>query len=126
MAKLKIKAVRTELKAQLKEVQGISFIAAEVDLDTQGMKDLSFDLGTEYERIILILGSKKSGKPLLSCYLSKSLVTEQQKDAGVIIKKLGTYIQGGGGGQAFFATAGGKNTEGLKAALEAAEAVCFT
>ena len=126
LAKLKIKAVRSELKAQLKEVQGISFIAAEVDLDTQGMKDLSFDLGTEYERIILILGSKKSGKPLLSCYLSKSLVTEQQKDAGVIIKKLGTYIQGGGGGQAFFATAGGKNTEGLKAALEAAEAVCFT
>ena len=122
---MKIKALRETLKAQAKEVQGILFIASEVDLDAQGMKDLSFDLGADLDRIILVLGSNKIGKPLLSCYISKSVVADYEKDAGVILRKLGTHIQGGGGGQAFYATAGGKNPKGLTAALKAAEAACF-
>ncbi len=125
LAKIKINALKDALKAAAKEVQGISFIAKEVDLDAQGMKDLSFDLGADLDRVILVLGSNKTGKPLLSCYISKSVVAELNKDAGAIIRKLGTHIQGGGGGQAFYATAGGKNTEGLGAALAAAEAACF-
>ena len=125
LAKIKINALKDALKAAAKEVQGISFIAKEVDLDAQGMKDLSFDLGADLDRVILVLGSNKTGKPLLSCYISKSIVAELNKDAGAIIRKLGTHIQGGGGGQAFYATAGGKNTEGLGAALAAAEAACF-
>lgn len=125
LAKMKIKALRETLKAQAKEVQGILFIASEVDLDAQGMKDLSFDLGADLDRIILVLGSNKIGKPLLSCYISKSVVADYEKDAGVILRKLGTHIQGGGGGQAFYATAGGKNPKGLTAALKAAEAACF-
>ncbi len=125
LAKIKINALKDALKAAAKEVQGISFIAKEVDLDAQGMKDLSFDLGADLDRVILVLGSNKTGKPLLSCYISKSVVAELNKDAGAIIRKLGTHIQGGGGGQAFYATAGGINTEGLGAALAAAEAACF-
>ncbi len=125
LAKIKINALKDALKAAAKEVQGISFIAKEVDLDAQGMKDLSFDLGADLDRVILVLGSNKTGKPLLSCYISKSVVAELNKDAGAIIRKLGTHIQGGGGGQAFYATAGGKNTDGLGAALAAAEAACF-
>jgi len=125
LAKIKINALKDVLKAAAKEVQGVSFIAKEVDLDAQGMKDLSFDLGADLDRVILVLGSNKTGKPLLSCYISKSIVAEFNKDAGAIIRKLGTHIQGGGGGQAFYATAGGKNTEGLGAALAAAEAACF-
>lgn len=125
LAKIKINALKDALKAAAKEVQGVSFIAKEVDLDAQGMKDLSFDLGADLDRVILVLGSNKTGKPLLSCYISKSVVAEFNKDAGAIIRKLGTHIQGGGGGQAFYATAGGKNTEGLGAALAAAEAACF-
>ena len=125
LAKIKINALKDVLKAAAKEVQGVSFIAKEVDLDAQGMKDLSFDLGADLDRVILVLGSNKTGKPLLSCYISKSVVAEFNKDAGAIIRKLGTHIQGGGGGQAFYATAGGKNTEGLGAALAAAEAACF-
>ena len=125
LAKIKINALKDALKAAAKEVQGVSFIAKEVDLDAQGMKDLSFDLGADLDRVILVLGSNKTGKPLLSCYISKSIVAEFNKDAGAIIRKLGTHIQGGGGGQAFYATAGGKNTEGLGAALAAAEAACF-
>jgi len=125
LAKIKINALKNALKEAAKEVQGVSFIAKEVDLDAQGMKDLSFDLGADLDRVILVLGSNNTGKPLLSCYISKSIVTEFNKDAGAIIRKLGTHIQGGGGGQAFYATAGGKNTEGLGAALAAAEAACF-
>ncbi|MEK9851748.1 MAG: alanine--tRNA ligase [Flavobacteriaceae bacterium] len=125
LAKIKINALKNAIKEAAKEVQGVSFIAKEVDLDAQGMKDLSFDLGADLDRVILVLGSNKTGKPLLSCYISKSVVAEFNKDAGAIIRKLGTHIQGGGGGQAFYATAGGKNAEGLGAALAAAEAACF-
>jgi alanyl-tRNA synthetase len=57
--------------------------------------------------------------------VSKSLVSEKDKDAGAIIRNLGKYIQGGGGGQPFFATAGGKKSEGMKDALTAAESICF-
>ncbi|MDA0985031.1 MAG: alanine--tRNA ligase [Bacteroidetes bacterium] len=125
LSKLKATLLRDELKSKITSIDGISFVASEVDLDAQGMKDLSFELGTDYDNAIIVLGSKKNDKALLSCYISKSLVQDQQKDARVIVRNLGKHIQGGGGGQAFFATAGGKNPEGIHAAIQAAKAVCF-
>jgi alanyl-tRNA synthetase len=125
LSKLKAQMLKEELLKEVKTIEGIQFGAAEVDLDPQGMKDLSFEMGAQLEQVILVLGSVKSGKPMLSCYVSKSLVTQKGKDAAVIIRELGKYIQGGGGGQAFFATAGGKNSDGMKAALAAAEGVCL-
>ena len=122
---LKLKMLQEELKSKITEVEGISFVAAEVDLDAQGMKDLSFKLGEVLNSAILVLGSKKSGKALLSCYISKSLVSDQQKNARVIIQILGKHIQGGGGGQSFFASAGGKNPDGISVALTAAKEACF-
>ena len=126
MSKLKAKILKSELIEEIKIISGITFIAKEVELDAQGMKDLSFEMAKTIDKAIIILGSRKTGKPLLSCYISKSLVAEQSKDAGKIIKVLGEYIQGGGGGQPFFATAGGKNNEGIAKALEAAEKLCFS
>ena len=125
LSKLKAKVLKEDLLKEIKTLNGIQFCAAEVDIDPQGMKDLSFEIGSQVENIILVLGSVKSGKPILSCYVSKTLVAEQEKDASVIIRSLGKYIQGGGGGQAFFATAGGKNTDGMKEALAAAEGICI-
>ena len=125
LSKLKSQVLKEEILKEVKTINGIQFCALEVDLDSQGMKDLSFEIGSQLEYAILVLGSIKSGKPLLSCYVSKSLVSEKDKDAGAIIRNLGKYIQGGGGGQAFFATAGGKKSEGMKDALTAAESVCF-
>ena len=125
LSKLKSKVLKEEILKEVKTINGIQFCALEVDLDSQGMKDLSFEIGSQLEYAILVLGSIKSGKPLLSCYVSKSLVSEKDKDAAAIIRNLGKYIQGGGGGQAFFATAGGKKSEGMKDALTAAESVCF-
>jgi alanyl-tRNA synthetase len=125
LSKLKAKVLKEDLLKEIKTLNGIQFCAAEVDIDPQGMKDLSFEIGSQVENIILVLGSVKSGKPMLSCYVSKTLVATQEKDASVIIRSLGKYIQGGGGGQAFFATAGGKNTDGIKEALAAAEGICI-
>lgn len=125
LSKLKAQVVKEQLTQEIQTLSGIQFIAKEVDLDAQGMKDLSFEMGANLDKAILILGSRKTGKPLLSCYVSKILVEEQGKDAGKIIRDLGKYIQGGGGGQPFFATAGGKKTEGISEALEAAEKICF-
>tara|TARA_B110000459_G_scaffold88916_1_gene99548 strand:- start:280 stop:2892 length:2613 start_codon:yes stop_codon:yes gene_type:complete len=125
LSKLKSQVLKEEILKEVKTINGIQFCALEVDLDSQGMKDLSFEIGSQLEYAILVLGSIKSGKPLLSCYVSKSLVSEKDKDAAAIIRNLGKYIQGGGGGQAFFATAGGKKSEGMKDALTAAESVCF-
>ena len=125
LSKLKAQVVKEQLTQEIQTLSGIQFIAKEVDLDAQGMKDLSFEMGANLDKAILILGSQKTGKPLLSCYVSKILVEEQGKDAGKIIRDLGKYIQGGGGGQPFFATAGGKKTEGISEALEAAGKICF-
>ena len=60
------------------------------------------------------------GKPTITCYISKELVAEKSLNAGNVVRELGKYIQGGGGGQPFFATAGGKNTAGIAEALEKA------
>jgi alanyl-tRNA synthetase len=54
----------------------------------------------------------------LSCYISKELVAEKGLNAGQVVRELGKYIHGGGGGQPFFATAGGKNPKGIKEAIE--------
>jgi len=83
---------------------------------------LAFELGAEIDNLFFLAGANVNGKALLSLYISKELVASKNLNAGTIIRELGTHIQGGGGGQAFFATAGGKNPAGITAALKAAEA----
>jgi alanyl-tRNA synthetase len=102
--------------------QGEMFIIiAEVDLDGTGLKDALFKLGQKHQNLIAVLGSKKGNKPLLSCYVSKALAEKGTWQANAIIKQISHHIQGGGGGQPFFATAGGKNANGIPAALSAAK-----
>ena len=69
----------------------------------------------------MIFAANYNGKALLSCYISKNLVEEKGLNAGQVVRELGKYIQGGGGGQPFFATAGGKNPAGIEEALEQAK-----
>jgi alanyl-tRNA synthetase len=126
LSKIKAQVLKSDLLKEIKTIEGIDFLSAEVDLDAKGMKDLAFDLGAELQNTVIVLGSQKTGKPLLSCYISKTLVKDQGKDAGAIIRKLGKYIQGGGGGQSFYATAGGKKLEGITEALQNAEAICLS
>ena len=120
LSKLQTQIVKQELQTQLKTVNGIEFLAVEVDLTPPAIKDLAFDLGQGKDNFFLVLVTQKGGKPVISCYISKALVAERSMNAGTIVKELGKHIQGGGGGQPFFATAGGKNPEGIPAMLEAA------
>ncbi len=122
LLKEKAKGLKGNLKQELQEINGVQFLAKEVDLDASGIKDLSFELGSEFKNLFLLFGTAQNGKALLSCYISKELVAEKGLNAGTIVRELGKYIQGGGGGQPFFATAGGKNPEGVAEALANAKA----
>jgi len=121
LLKDKAKNLKGDLKNELETVNGINFLAKEVDLDASGMKDLAFEMGGEIDNLFILFGSKQNGKALLTCYISKNLATDKKLNAGQIVRELGKHIQGGGGGQPFFATAGGKNPDGIDEALSAAK-----
>jgi alanyl-tRNA synthetase len=117
LLKDKAKHLKAELKQELETINGINVLAKEIDLDAGSMKDLAFEIGGEVDNLFLVFGSNHNGKALLSCYISKNLVAEKDLNAGKIIRDLGKHIQGGGGGQPFFATAGGKKPDGYKIIL---------
>lgn len=121
LLKDKAKNLKAELKNEISSIDGVNFLAKRVDLDAGGIKDLAFQLGDEMEDLFLLFGTEQNGKALLSCYISKDLASEKDLHAGKIVKELGKYIQGGGGGQPFFATAGGKNPAGINEALQKAK-----
>ncbi|EHQ42126.1 alanine--tRNA ligase [Myroides odoratus] len=117
LLKEKAKNLKGELKGQIQLINEVSFLAVEVDLDANGAKDLAYELGSELTNLYVVLGSNANDKPMLTCYVSKEIVEAKGLNAGQIVRELGKYIQGGGGGQAFFATAGGKNPAGMKEAI---------
>ncbi|MCJ7465504.1 MAG: alanine--tRNA ligase [Maribacter sp.] len=121
LLKDKAKNLKDDLLKELREVNGINFLAKKIDLDAAGIKDLSFEMGQKTEKLFLLFAAEQDGKALLSCFISKDLVGSKNLNAGNIVRELGKFIQGGGGGQAFFATAGGKNPAGIPLALEKAE-----
>ncbi|WP_406684627.1 alanine--tRNA ligase [Seonamhaeicola sp. MEBiC1930] len=121
LLKDKAKNIKGDLKSQLTDVNGIQFLAKKVDLDAAGIKDVAFELGSQFDNLFLLLGAEQNGKALLSCYISKELVESKELNAGQVVRELGKFIQGGGGGQPFFATAGGKNAGGIEEALVAAK-----
>ncbi len=123
LLKDKAKNIKGELKGELTNVNGVNFLAKKVDLDAAGIKDVAFELGSQFDNLFLLLGAEQKGKALLSCYISKELVANKDLNAGQVVRELGKFIQGGGGGQPFFATAGGKNPSGIEEALK--EAVSY-
>jgi len=118
LLKEKAGSLKGDLKNEIKEVNGINFLAKKIDLDAKGIKDLAHELGGELDNLFLFFGAENDGKATLTCYISKDLVASKDLHAGTIVRELGKHIQGGGGGQPFFATAGGKNPAGIEAALE--------
>ena len=120
LLKEKAKNLKGELASQLQEINGVKFLATQVDLNAEGAKDLAYELGNLGTNLFLVLATAEEDKPMLTCYISKELVAEKNLNAGQVVRELGKYIQGGGGGQPFFATAGGKNIDGIKEALEKA------
>ena len=120
LVKDKVKNLKASLIAEIQEINGVQFLAKQVDLNPEGAKDLAYELGNLGNNLFLVLATADEDKPMLTCYVSKELVADKNLNAGQVVRELGKFIQGGGGGQPFFATAGGKNVAGIQQALEKA------
>lgn len=118
--KAQAKDVRGALSKAFEEVNGVNFLATVVDLAPAEIKDIAFSFRSEKENVFAVLGSVAGGKPTITCIISDSLVNDKKLHAGTVVRELAKDIQGGGGGQAFFATAGGKNPDGLNEAIKKA------
>ncbi|MDB2675172.1 alanine--tRNA ligase [Flavobacteriales bacterium] len=110
-----------ELMSKSEEINGISLISSEVELDSKSIKNLAFKLTKENDNLLLVLASKADGKAMLTVAVSEQLSKDSGLHAGKIIKELAAEISGGGGGQTFFATAGGKDVSGIPKALAKAK-----
>ena len=115
---IQLAQLREELIQTIKETNGIHFLAAKVDLNADSAKSLAFDLNKSIDNLFLVLAGESDGKANLTVVIAENLVKEKGLNAGVIIRELAKEIDGGGGGQAHIATAGGKNPGGIPSALE--------
>ena len=116
---LNLGKIKNQLLESAVEIKGIRFIAKELEMEADDIKNISFQLRKE-KNLALVIAAKSKEKALLSVFLTDDLVSSGMS-AVVMIKELAKEINGGGGGQAFFATAGGENLSGINSALEKAK-----
>jgi alanyl-tRNA synthetase len=110
--------IKGDLKGKVASDGGYNFLAEEVPLsDSKAAKTLLFELEREVGDGVYALGFVANDKPQLMVMISKALAEDKSWNAGNIIREISKDINGGGGGQAFFATAGGANTKGISSAL---------
>ena len=114
-------ALKDQLLAKAQQGEYATIIIERVSLPNADMlKKLAFDLKNQVEKLVLVLGADIDGKPQIAVAVDEALVQSQGLHAGNMVKALAKHIKGGGGGQPFFATAGGKDVSGLESALEEA------
>ncbi|MFP4690829.1 MAG: alanine--tRNA ligase [Bacteroidales bacterium] len=106
-----------ELAVRAEDLDGVKFIASRVEMDAKSAKDLAFKLKGMVPDLVLVLGHLAGGRPGITVMISENIVKEKGLHAGNMVRELAAYIKGGGGGQPFFATAGGKDPDGLEKAL---------
>jgi alanyl-tRNA synthetase len=117
----RIQILKKDLKNSALRESNVNIISGIVNINNPAiLKDLAFQLKGEVENLYLVLGAEINGKPNLTIMISENIVAERGLDAAKIVREAGREIQGGGGGQPFYATAGGKNAAGLQAAIEKA------
>jgi alanyl-tRNA synthetase len=118
----KSSGLKNELAGKAQNINGINFIAERVALpNADAVKNLAYQLKDIVSDLFLVLGVEIDGKPNLTVMISENLVKDKGLNAGNIVRELAKEIQGGGGGQPFFATAGGKDASGLDKALAKAK-----
>ena len=116
--KEKAASLKNELMANAKEMGGVKVIKTVAPISADVAKDIAFQLKGEVTgSLLVVIGSVEGGKPMLTVMLSEDLVKNGLK-AGMLVKEAAKFIQGGGGGAPHFATAGGKNPEGLLSAVD--------
>ena len=117
-----LKLVKNALKSEISETKGVNFISKKMNVKSAGdIKDIAFSLKSEVENLVFIAGADLGGKANLTIMFSDNLVKEFDLNAGAIVREAAKEIKGGGGGQAFFASAGGKDPQGLDAAINTAK-----
>ena len=110
-----------ELLNEVEQINGINFIAKKINIENALIKDLAFKIKEKVKDLYLVIGSELNGKALLTVMISSELVKEKNLHAGNIVNELAVEIGGRGGGQPFFATAGGKDVNGIDLALKKAK-----
>ena len=119
--KEKVKLLKKQLKNAVKEINGINVIAEKVDVNNAGqIKDIAFQLKGEIDNLFFVAGANINGKVNLTIIISDNLVKEKELNAGKIIREIAKEVNGGGGGQAAFASAGGTDASGIDRALKLA------
>ena len=114
-----VERAKESLLEKARVVNGVTVISAILPLMPQGVKDLVFKIRQAVpENLLCVIGSVDAGKPMLSVMLSDDMVKDHGLNAGQLVREAAKLIQGGGGGQPHYATAGGKNTDGLSAAID--------
>ena len=115
----KVQAIKKDLLERVKVVNGVNVIIERLNLSSaDALKNLSFELKNQVNNLFFLCATEVDGKAMISLILSDNLIKEKNLNATTIIRELAKEIQGGGGGQPFYATAGGKNPEGISKALE--------
>ena len=110
--------IKQTLLKNIQEINGIKVIKTCMPIPAEAIKNIAFQLRGEItENLFFVAGTVDAQKPLLTVMLSDNLVAGGL-NAGKLVKDAAKLIQGGGGGQAHFATAGGKNADGLHAAVD--------
>lgn len=116
-----LQIAKKALKNNCRTVRDICYISQVVNMSPVKAKDLAFQLKGECPNLILVLGGVFNGKPYLTVMINENLVKEYDLHAGQIVKDAAQEMKGGGGGQPFFATAGGSNPDGVEKAIARAE-----
>ena len=102
-------------------INGVNFVAERLDFDLDNVRKLSQVISQTVDNVYLVFATVINDKPLIAVTVSKNLIEERGMNAGNIIRELAKEIKGGGGGQPFFATAGGKDINGIESALAKAK-----
>jgi alanyl-tRNA synthetase len=120
----KVQQVKEQLLAKVVQTNGHATLVEQVSVPSaDALKQLAYDLKAKVDNLALVLGADINGKPQLAVMLPDNLIQEKGLNAGQVVKDLARNIKGGGGGQPFFATAGGSDASGLAAALEQGRAL---
>ena len=114
-----VERAKQKLIEKAKTVNGVTLITATLPMEAAQAKDLVFKIRQEVSsNLLCVLGTVAAGKPMLSVMMSEDMVESHQLNAGQLVREAAILIQGGGGGQPHYATAGGKNRDGLSAAID--------
>ena len=120
-----VERTKNYLLTEIQSINGVNVISRVLEMQPNSVKDLVFQLRAAVEPPFLcVIGSKFQDKPMLSIMMSDDLVKDHGLNAGQIIREAAKLIQGGGGGQPHYAQAGGKNVDGLTAAVDKAIELC--